>query len=71
MTEEIEIKSIATISKGGSLLGLIDIIPDSSIKNGFKKVTENRIFISPMNYNDIRNFSAKAIITSLDFLKTI
>jgi hypothetical protein len=47
----------------------IDIIPSEDIPNGYRRTTENAIYVSPGNYELLRPLSAKGTIIALGFLK--
>jgi len=49
----------------------IDVIPSEDIRNGYKRTTENVIYVSPGNYELLRPLSARATIIMLGFLKEV
>lgn len=78
----VEITTVVNISKGemgfGTYLGGIDIIPDPNIPNGrrrtikFEEASSARIFISPMNYRDLKEFpNTKQMLLALNFLTEV
>jgi hypothetical protein len=72
MEDTVEIKTIYTLKGTGpfrTLMGGIDIIPDPNVKNGYKETKGDRIFISPMNYDDIRELDADAVIVGISCLQ--
>lgn len=69
MDQQVEITSIYS-TQNGALLGGIDIIPDPSVNNGYKETKGNRVFISPMNYDDIKGVeNADGVILAISLLK--
>jgi len=49
----------------------IDVIPSESVPNGYKRTEENKIFVSPKNYEYLRLFSAKGVIIAIGLLKEL